>query len=62
MNVDFRKYGLPLILFALSGCATQGKPPPAISLDEPVQAQALPDPPTPIEVVVVPEPCLCPRS
>jgi type IV secretory pathway VirB9-like protein len=30
-------------LFA--GCATQGKPPPSISLDEPVQAQPLPEPP-----------------
>ena len=56
MNVDFSKYGLPLILLALSGCATQGKPPPAISLDEPVQAQVLPEPPMPIEVVGVPEP------
>ena len=40
---------------ALSGCATQGKPPPTISLDEPVQAQPLPEPPTPVEVVEVPQ-------
>lgn len=39
-----------------SGCATQGKPPPSISLDEPVQAQALPVVPKPVEVVSVPEP------
>ncbi|MFA5677011.1 MAG: P-type conjugative transfer protein TrbG [Pseudomonas sp.] len=62
MNVDFRQYGLALILFALSGCATQGKPPPAISLDEPVQAQALPELLTPIEVVAVPEPLPLPAQ
>lgn len=62
MNVDFRKCGLPLILLALSGCATQGKPPPAISLDESVQAQVLPEPPTPIEVVAVPEPLPLPAQ
>lgn len=62
MNVDFSKYGLPLILLALSGCATQGKPPPAISLDEPVQAQALPEPLMPIEVVAVPEPLPLPAQ
>ncbi|ERV78262.1 TPA: P-type conjugative transfer protein TrbG [Pseudomonas aeruginosa] len=62
MNVDFSKYGLPLILLALSGCATQGKPPPAISLDEPVQAQVLPEPPMPIEVVGVPEPLPLPAQ
>ncbi len=42
MNALFRKSVLPLILLALAGCASQGKPPPSISLDEPVQAQALP--------------------
>ena len=62
MNVDFRLYGLPLMLFVLTGCATQGKPPPAISLDEPVQVQALPEPPTPIEVVTVPEPLPLPAQ
>ncbi|MGE8257951.1 MAG: P-type conjugative transfer protein TrbG [Stenotrophomonas sp.] len=54
MNLPFRFYALPLLLFALSGCATQGKPPPTISLDEPVQAQPLPEPPMPVEVVEVP--------
>jgi P-type conjugative transfer protein TrbG len=55
MNAIFRKSALPLILFALAGCATQGKPPPVISLDEPVQAQTLPEAPKPVEVVTVPE-------
>ncbi|MBH2534050.1 P-type conjugative transfer protein TrbG [Serratia marcescens] len=55
MNDRFRKSALPLILLALTGCATQGKPPPVITLDEPVQAQLLPEPPAPVEVVAVPE-------
>ena len=54
MNLPFRFYALPLMLLVLAGCATQGKPPPAISLDEPVQAQPLPEPPKPVEVVEVP--------
>jgi type IV secretion system protein VirB9 len=40
----------------LSGCATQGTPPPTITLDEVVQAQPLPEPPKPVEVVAVPQP------
>ena len=59
MNPSFRKSALPVTLLAstvlFAGCATQGKPPPAISLDEPVQAQALPESPKPVEVVAVPE-------
>ena len=59
MNDLFRKSALPVMLLAstvlFSGCATQGKPPPSISLDEPVQAQPLPEPPAPVEVVAVPE-------
>lgn len=55
MNDFFRKFAFPLILLALAGCATQGKPPPVISLDEPVQAQPLPEPPAPVEVVAVSE-------
>ena len=48
---------LPLVLLAVlaAGCGTQGKPPPSIALDEPIQAQALPEPPKPIEVVAIPE-------
>ncbi|MBH2043084.1 P-type conjugative transfer protein TrbG [Acidovorax sp. D2M1] len=62
MNLSFRLYALPLMLAALAGCATQGKPPPVISLDEPVQAQPLPEPPAPVEVVKVPEPLALPAQ
>ncbi|OJZ06385.1 P-type conjugative transfer protein TrbG [Variovorax sp. 67-131] len=59
MNAVFRRCALPVILMtstlSLWGCATQGKPPPTISLDEPVQAQPLPEPLRPVEVVAVPE-------
>lgn len=53
---------LPVILVALSGCATQGKPPPSISLDDPVQAVPIPEPPAPVEVVAVPEPLALPAQ
>jgi type IV secretion system protein TrbG len=46
----------------LSGCATQGKPPPTITLDEPVAAQPLPELPKPIEVVAVPQPLALPEQ
>lgn len=46
----------------LSGCATQGKPPPTITLDEPVAAQPLPELPKPIEVVAVPQPLPLPEQ
>ena len=62
MNLPFRFYALPLMLLALAGCATQGKPPPSISLDEPVQAQPLPELPAPVEVVKVPEPLALPAQ
>jgi len=55
MKPSLRFYASVLTLAALSGCASQGKPPPVISLDEPVQAQLLPEPPAPVEVVAVPE-------
>ena len=59
MNAHFRKSALPVILLVstvlFAGCASQGKPPPSISLDEPVQAQPLPEPPAPVEVVAVPQ-------
>ncbi|VVE57464.1 P-type conjugative transfer protein TrbG [Pandoraea horticolens] len=45
-----------ILLGSLAGCATQGKPPPAISLDESVKAQPLPEPPKPVAVVEVPKP------
>ncbi|WP_075258189.1 P-type conjugative transfer protein TrbG [Herbaspirillum camelliae] len=64
MNPFFRFYALPAILLASSvlfaGCASQGKPPPSVSLDEPVQAQPLPEPPKPVEVITVPEPLALP--
>ncbi len=50
-----RSYAVVLMLAALTGCATQGKPPPRISLDEPIAAQPLPEPPKPVEVVEVPK-------
>lgn len=66
MNALFRQSVLPVILLAstvlFSGCASQGKPPPSISLDEPVQAQPLPEPPAPVEVVAVPEPLALPAQ
>lgn len=66
MNLSFRFYALPSILLAstvlFSGCASQGKPPPSISLDEPVQAQPLPEPPAPVEVVAVPKPLALPAQ
>ncbi|WP_345797236.1 P-type conjugative transfer protein TrbG [Castellaniella sp. MT123] len=46
----------------LSGCATQGTPPPAITLDEVVQAQPLPEPAKPVEVVAVPQPLPLPEQ
>ncbi|HCF2686191.1 TPA: P-type conjugative transfer protein TrbG [Pseudomonas aeruginosa] len=59
MNTVLRKTALSVILLAsamlFAGCATQGTPPPSISLDEPVQAQPLPEPPKPVEVVEVPK-------
>ena len=59
MNTFFCKSALPVVLLAstvlFAGCATQGKPPPVIALDEPVQAQPLPEAPKPVEVVTMPE-------
>lgn len=55
MNLSFRKSAFPLVLLALAGCSSQGKPPPHISLDEPIQARQLPELPKPVEVVAVPK-------
>lgn len=61
-----RIYALPLILMVmtlnLTGCATQAKPPSVITLDEPVAAQLLPDPPKPIEVIEVAKPLPLPEQ
>lgn len=64
MNTHYRKSVLPLMLLTLAGCATQGKLPPTISLDEPVAvaAQALPESPKPLEVVEVPKPLPLPEQ
>lgn len=64
MNTHPHKFVLPSILLVLAGCATQGKPPPTISLDEPVAvaAQQLPEPPKAIEVVEVPKPLPLPEQ
>ncbi|WPG36228.1 P-type conjugative transfer protein TrbG [Variovorax sp. EBFNA2] len=62
MKTDFRRgVSAPILLSVVAvaaGCATQGKPPPAIPLDEPVAAaaQPLPEPAPPVEVVEVPKP------
>jgi len=55
MKTSFRFYAVAVVAIALTGCATPRKPPP-IPLDEPVQAQPLPELPKPVEVVAVPEP------
>jgi P-type conjugative transfer protein TrbG len=56
MNPLLRVHAFVCLAATLAGCASQGKPPPTISLDEPVQAQSLPEPPKPVEVVAVPQP------
>jgi type IV secretion system protein TrbG len=64
MSTHPHKSVLPSILLVLAGCATQGKAPPTISLDEPVAvaAQQLPEPPKAIEVVEVPKPLPLPEQ
>jgi type IV secretion system protein VirB9 len=53
-----------MIPLLLAGCATQGRPPPAIWLDEPVAvaAQRLLEPPMPVEVVEVAQPLPLPEQ
>jgi len=51
MNTSLRLYISIAMLVVLAGCATQGKLPPVISLDESVQVQFLPEPPMPVEKV-----------
>lgn len=50
----------PLLLAMLAGCASQE--PPVIALDEPLEAQRLPEPPKPIEVVEMPKPLALPAQ
>jgi type IV secretion system protein TrbG len=60
MKANVRKAALAAMgVVVLAGCASQGKPPPVIALDEPagIQATLAPsDPPAPVEVVSVPQP------
>lgn len=65
MKTQSRNCVLPSILLAvlLVGCASQGKPSPTISLDDPKQeraAQLLPESPAPVEAVAVPQPLALP--
>lgn len=66
MKTQIRIYALPLILSAtfvtVTGCATHGTPPPDITLDKPIEAHALPEPPKPIEAVEVPKPLPLPAQ
>jgi type IV secretion system protein TrbG len=50
------------LMLVIAGCATSRKPPPTISLDEPVKAQQLPEPPKPVAVVEVPKPLPLPEQ
>ncbi|SDA68772.1 type IV secretion system protein VirB9 [Pseudomonas sp. NFPP33] len=58
MKTSLNLFICPLLLAMLAGCASQE--PPVIALDEPVEAQRLPEPPKPIEVVEVPKPLALP--
>jgi len=66
MKTRIRSYAFPVVmvvtLATISGCATHGKLPPTITLDEPVAAQLLSDAPKPIEVVTLPEPLALPAQ
>jgi type IV secretion system protein VirB9 len=62
MKISAYLCACPLLLAMLAGCTSQGKPPPVIALDQPVEAQRLPEPPTPIEVVAVPQPLALPAQ
>lgn len=62
MNPLFRISVLTLIVLASLGCASRGTPPPRVSLDEPVRAQPLPEPPAPVAVVAVPAPLALPAQ
>lgn len=62
MKPTLRIYVFLSLLVALAGCATQGKPPPTITLDEAVQAQPLPESPKSVEVVTVPQPLPLPEQ
>ena len=60
MKTSAYLYAYPALLALLAGCASHE--PPVIALDEPVEAQRLPEPPTPIEVVALPKPLALPAQ
>lgn len=65
MNAQSRVCVLPAVLLSIlvTGCASQGKPPPMISLDEPRQeraAQLVAEAPVPVEAVAVSQPLALP--
>ncbi|MCZ4323222.1 P-type conjugative transfer protein TrbG [Pseudomonas anguilliseptica] len=60
MKTPLHFYICPLLLAVLTGCASHK--PPVIALDEPVEAQRLPEPPKPIEVVEMPKPLALPAQ
>jgi len=65
MNAHFRTSVSAALLTAVAGCATQGEPPPAITLDEPqaeVKAQPQAELPKPVDVVEVPKPLPLPEQ
>ena len=66
MKSLIRIYALLLVMIAtlatITGCATHGKPPPTITLDESSAAHLLPESPKPIEVVTLPEPLPLPAQ
>ena len=63
MNPSLHTAALAIVSLALGGCSAPLKPPPTIELDEPtVAAQALPEPPLPVEVVQVPAPLPLPNQ
>ncbi|HGW5374909.1 TPA: P-type conjugative transfer protein TrbG [Pseudomonas aeruginosa] len=56
MKSHFHICAYAAVLLAAAGCASKGKPPPSITLDEPIEAQLIADPPAPVEVVNLPQP------
>ena len=60
MKTSLNLFICPLLLAMLAGCASHE--PPVIALDDPVEAQRLPEPPKPIEVVEMPKPLALPAQ
>jgi type IV secretion system protein VirB9 len=49
-------FALLAVVAFTTGCATAPEPPPKIVLDDPVAAEAIPEPPKPVTVVAIPQP------